>query len=125
VGCKTYDEAFKDFEPTAESLRRFEYDGEKRAEKPQIQCIYPFRQPAIKWDGTVLGCEFDYKYENPWGRIGEEKFSEIWNSPQAFELRGRIRKGNRDTFCDRHCPYQDRIQDDCNISCEEFRPLKF
>ena len=124
VGCKTHDEAFKDFEPTEESLRRFEYVGGSHRDKPPIQCIYPFRQPAIKWDGTVVGCEFDYKLESPLGKIGEQKFAEIWNSPQALKLRQSVRKGMKGTFCERHCPYQDRVQDDCYISCEEFRPLK-
>ena len=124
VGCKTHDETFKDYEPTVESLRRFEYDGETRTEKPPIQCIFPFRQPTIKWDGTVIGCEFDYKLENPWGNIGEQKFIEIWNSPPALELRNSIRKGMKGTFCERHCPYQDRIQDDSHLACEEFHPGK-
>jgi len=124
VGCKTYDEAFKDYEPTEEDLRRFEYDGETRSNKPPIQCTFPFRQPTIKWDGTVLGCEFDYNLESPWGKIGEQKFSEIWNTPQAQELRRSIRKGIKGTFCDRHCPFQDRVQDSCYISCKELRPFK-
>jgi radical SAM protein with 4Fe4S-binding SPASM domain len=124
VGCKPYDEAFRDFEPTEENLRRFEYEKGKRAQKPPIQCIYPFRQPAIKWDGTVIGCEFDYKLESPWGRIGERKFAEIWNNSQAQALRQKIRKDRKGTFCEHHCPYQDRVQDDCNISCREFRPIK-
>ena len=124
VGCKTHEEAFKDFEPTVENLRRFEYEGTKRIEQPPIQCIYPFRQPTIKWDGIVVGCEFDYLLESPWGKIGEEKFSEIWNSPKAQELRNSIRKGMKGTFCERHCPYQDRIQGDSHLTCLEFRSIK-
>jgi MoaA/NifB/PqqE/SkfB family radical SAM enzyme len=124
VGCKTQDEAFKDYEPTEENLRRFEYRDGKRTEKPPIQCIYPFRQPTIKWDGTVIGCEFDYKFEQPWGKIGEQAFSEIWNSPQALSLRQSTRKDRKGTFCEHHCPFQDRVQKDCYISCEEFRPIK-
>jgi radical SAM protein with 4Fe4S-binding SPASM domain len=123
VGCKIHDEAFKDYEPTAERLRRFEYDGEKRIEKAQIQCIYPFRQPTVKWDGTVVGCEFDYKLEFPWGKIGEKRFSEIWNGPEAIDLRHSIRKGTNDRFCGRHCPFQDRVQGNCYISCNEIRPI--
>lgn len=124
VGCKIHDEAFKDFEPTEERLRRFEYDGETRIQRPQIQCIYPFRQPAIKWDGTVVGCEFDYNLESPWGKIGDHKFEEIWNSRQALILRHSIRKGMKDTFCERQCPFQDRILDDCQLNYKELQPIK-
>lgn len=124
VGCKTQDNAFKDYEPTEEDLRRFEYKGDERRGKPPIQCIYPFRQPTIKWDGTVIACEFDYKLQSPWGKIGEQKFSQIWNSPQAQEIRQRIREGTAGTFCEAHCPYQDRIHDSSYIQCKELRPLR-
>lgn len=124
VGCKTHDEAFKDYEPTVGNLRRFEYDGERKTDKPQIQCIYPFRQPTIKWDGTVVGCEFDYKLEIPWGKIGEQKFPEIWNSPEALELRHCVRNRIIGQFCERHCPFQDRVQENCYLTCDEFRPLE-
>jgi MoaA/NifB/PqqE/SkfB family radical SAM enzyme len=124
VGCKTHYDAYQDFEPTKKNFRRFDYNGETRSDKPPIRCIYPFRQPAIKQDGTVIGCEFDYKLESPWGKIGEQKFLDIWNSPQARELRHSVRHGLKGTFCEKNCPYQDRVLDSCSISCIEFHPLK-
>jgi len=124
VGCKTHYELYRDYEPTEESLRRFAYNGETRADKPPIRCIYPFRQPTIKQDGTVIGCEFDYKLESPWGKIAEQKFSDIWNSPQARALRHSVRHGLKGTFCEKNCPYQDRVLDSCSISCKEFHPLE-
>jgi MoaA/NifB/PqqE/SkfB family radical SAM enzyme len=104
----------KNFGPTEKNLRRFEYKEGRRKEKPPIQCIYPFRQPTIKWDGTVIGCEFNYKFEQPWGKLGEQKFADIWN----------IQKGRKGTFCEQRCPFQDRVQDDCNISCKELHPTR-
>jgi len=124
VGCKTHDKAFRDFEPTAANLRRFEYDGGMREERPPLQCIFPMRQPTIKWDGTVIGCEFDYDVENPWGNIGEQEFADIWNSPLALELRHNIRSGKKSTFCEHHCPYQDRVRDSSSIQCKKLRPMK-
>jgi len=124
VGCKILDEAFRDFEPTRESLRRFVYEGGERIDKPSIKCIFPFRQPTIKWDGTVVGCEFDLDLENPFGRLDEQDFTEIWNFPQARALRRRIRKGIRGGFCEKHCPYQDRVQDGSAIQNLELRPLQ-
>lgn len=120
VGMRTHDESFRDYEPEEAAHRRFEYENGMRRKKPQIQCVYPFRQPLIKWDGTVVGCEFDFKFESSFGKIGERTFSEIWNSPPARRLRRRIRKGANDSFCERHCPFQDRIREDCYISCNEF-----
>jgi len=124
VGCKTWDESFRDFEPTREGLRRFEYEGRERRDRSPIECIFPFRQPTIKWDGTVIGCEFDYDLESPWGTIGKQKFAEIWNGPQARDLRRRIHRGKKGAFCERHCPYQDRIQDGSAIQNLELHPLQ-
>ena len=123
VGFLPHSEKFNNYEPAVEGMRRFEYEGPNRRRMPLIQCPYPFRQPTIFWDGTVVGCEFDYELEMPWGKIGEESFAEIWNSHDALKLRNSIRNGpNRPKFCHR-CPYQDRVQDSCVLSCNEIRPL--
>ncbi len=124
VGCKTTDDAFKDFEPTQADLRRFAYEGGARSDKPPIECIFPFRQPTIKWDGTVVGCEFDYDLEYPWGSLGEQMFAAIWNGSQAQNLRRQIHQGAKGVFCEKHCPYQDRVQDSSAIQNLELRPLK-
>jgi MoaA/NifB/PqqE/SkfB family radical SAM enzyme len=121
VGMQTYNETFKDFEPSEESLRRFKYEDTQRKRRPSIRCPFPFRQPTIQWDGTVVGCEYDYDVEMPWGNIGEEPFRRIWNNPQAKQLRRRIRDGERGRFCQRLCPYQDRVQNSSYLSCTELR----
>jgi len=124
VGCKTWDKSFRDFEPAQEGLRRFAYEGGERSDRPFIECIFPFRQPTIKWDGTVVGCEFDVDLESPWGNLGEHTFSEIWNGPQALDLRRSIHRRDLGVFCEKHCPYQDRVQEGSAIRNLELRPMK-
>jgi MoaA/NifB/PqqE/SkfB family radical SAM enzyme len=59
----------------------------------------------------VVGCEYDHELEMAFGKIGEQPFSEIWNSPKAMELRRSILEGrNRSPFCN-PCPYQNRAQE--------------
>jgi len=123
LGVETHSGKFKNYEPKEKSMRRFEYQGSSRRRRPAFQCIYPFRQPTIFWDGSLVGCEYDYDLQAPWGKIGEQNFVRLWNSPQAIELRRAIRKGlPRSEFC-RRCPYQDSVRDRPVLSCKELRPV--
>jgi radical SAM protein with 4Fe4S-binding SPASM domain len=123
VGSLCQTEGFKSYEPGEESMRRYEYKDDTRSARPPIQCPFPFRQPTVFWDGTVVGCEFDYNLQIPWGKIGEHDFGEIWNISQATRLRTSIRNGrDRPEFCSL-CPYQDRVQDSCILSARELRPI--
>lgn len=109
VACLTHGAPFEAYEPTEERLRRYDYDGSRRRRRPPVHCIFPFRQPTIFWDGTVVGCEFDYDLEAPWGKIGEESFARIWNNQRAAALRRMVRTGSgRPLFCSR-CTYQDAV----------------
>jgi MoaA/NifB/PqqE/SkfB family radical SAM enzyme len=122
VGMLTCSEKFEHYVPDQEEVRRFQYDGSIRLNKPPIWCPFPFRQPTIFWDGTVEGCEYDYIVEASWGKAGTQPFTKIWNSEAAVQLRRRIRKGlPKEGFC-RLCPYQDRIQDSSVLLCKELRP---
>jgi radical SAM protein with 4Fe4S-binding SPASM domain len=110
VGCLSHSEKFRDYEPAEKELRRYAYDGSSKRRRPFLKCPYPFRQPTVFWDGSVVGCEFDYEREAPWGKIGEQGFAEIWNSRSARNMRRLIGSGqNLPAFCDL-CPYQDRVQ---------------
>jgi len=119
VGMQTYNEKFREFEPDDGDLRRFQYDEAERRRRTPVQCPFPFRQPTIQWDGTVVGCEYDYDLEMPWGNINETSFRKIWNSAKAKALRRSIRAGQRGPFCRRLCPYQDRVQDSSFLVCKE------
>ena len=107
---------FEDYEPSEKHMRRYEYEGTVKRKLPPIQCSYPFRQPTVFWDGTIVGCEFDNDLEIPLGKVGVQSFLEIWNGSAAVRLRSLIRRGpTRPDFCT-ICPFQDRIQDSCVLS---------
>jgi MoaA/NifB/PqqE/SkfB family radical SAM enzyme len=123
VGCLSSSNEFKNYEPVEDSKCRYEYNGAHRIPKPFFKCSYPFRQPTFFWDGTIVGCEFDYDLTASWGKIGEDNFKKIWNSSRAVKLRNTIRRERRDilpSFCSL-CPYQDRVQNSCILSCKELR----
>ena len=122
LGCLSRSDKYRNYEPSDESVRRFEYSGSSRVRKGLLQCPFPFRQPIVFWDGTVVGCEYDHDLELAFGKIGERNFAEIWNSPAALKLRRSIRAGyGRPYFC-QNCPYQDRAQKGSEIFCKELRP---
>ena len=112
IGDLTANTPFDKFETTDTDMRRYVY-GEnegKRKKKPEIKCPFPFRQPTVFWDGTVVGCEFDYETTNSWGKIGDRPFTEIWNSVSALRHRTAIlNRKHRPIFCS-SCPYRDRVQ---------------
>jgi radical SAM protein with 4Fe4S-binding SPASM domain len=124
LGCLAHSERFKDFEPSQKGVRRFEYADSSRLTGSLIRCPFPFRQPIIFWDGTVVGCEYDQEGEMSFGKIGKQNFAEIWNSPKALKLRRSIREGGgRPLFCE-DCPYRDRMKEGSEILCKELRPLQ-
>lgn len=120
LGCLVGREEFRQFEPETTELRRFQPGDSPRAPSP-FRCPFPFRQPTVFWDGTVVGCEFDYNLEEPWGRIGEQPFREIWNSPRARALRNRLRRSDGAEFC-HHCPYRHRAQEGSVVISRRLRP---
>ena len=123
VGDFTVNAPFKTFEPLRKNMRRYGKEGKTGRRKPLFKCPYPFRQPTIFWDGTLVGCEFDYSLQMPWGKIKEQNFVEIWNNSKAKRLRTSIKNGRgRPDFCTR-CPYQDRVRDNCVLSTKELRPI--
>jgi MoaA/NifB/PqqE/SkfB family radical SAM enzyme len=110
---------FNKFEPSSVSMRRYAGKGTTHRPNSFPRCPYPFRQPTIFWDGTVVGCEFDYDFENSWGMVGEKRLAHIWNCPEARDLRKGIRKGKyRASFC-RICPYKGRHEGGTVLYCVE------
>jgi radical SAM protein with 4Fe4S-binding SPASM domain len=123
LGCMTQDEKYREYEPSTKDMKRFEYAGSSRVSGSLIQCPFPVRQPIIFCDGTVVGCEFDSDLVRAFGKIGRQSFREIWNSPNAIELRRSIRtKCNRPAFCI-NCPYQDGVRRGTQLLNKELRPL--
>jgi MoaA/NifB/PqqE/SkfB family radical SAM enzyme len=124
LGALIENKSFRDFEPELARMRRFEYHDSIRKRRPPVKCPYPFRQPTVFWDGTLVGCEYDYDLLMPWGRLDHQSFDSAWNHIRAQTMRRSIREGpGRPKFCDA-CPYRDRVQDACVLACKELRPLQ-
>jgi radical SAM protein with 4Fe4S-binding SPASM domain len=124
LGCLVNSESFKDYEPKVKNMRRFEYAVDTGKKGRFSKCLFPFRQPIVFWDGTVVGCEYDHDLEMSFGKVGEQSFADLWNSPNALKLRRSIKRiHERAVFCSR-CPYEGRVQDGTALFCKELRPLR-
>jgi MoaA/NifB/PqqE/SkfB family radical SAM enzyme len=121
LGCMVGNEEFQQFEPLDPEFRRFPPTDSSRSPS-RFRCPFPYRQPTVFWDGTVVGCEFDYDVEEPWGRIGEQPFGEIWNGARARALRNRLRCAEGAAFC-RRCPYRHRAQEGSVVLSRELRSV--
>jgi MoaA/NifB/PqqE/SkfB family radical SAM enzyme len=120
LGCLSHGEEYGSFEPERRELRRFEHDGEGRRRRGAFRCEFPFRQPTVFWDGTVVGCEYDHERERAFGKVGERPFRELWNGGNARALRREVRRARGGAgFCG-DCPYQDRVQDGSDLYRREF-----
>jgi MoaA/NifB/PqqE/SkfB family radical SAM enzyme len=123
IGCLPGSEQYHAYEPSEKGLRRFRKKGDTASKPMPVKCPFPFRQPTIFWDGTLVGSEHDFKMELPFGTIGEKPFSILWNGPQAIQLRKRLRKGHdRPSFC-AHCPHEDKMRRSAELFCREFKSL--
>lgn len=123
LGCLTKDEKYNDYEPVEKKMRRFEYSGSPRDRNKLTECIFPFRQPIVFWDGTVVGCEYDHNLDYAFGKIGEQSFADIWNSPRAVELRKNIRSNRNKTIFCTQCPYERRSREGTALYCKELNPI--
>ena len=122
LGCLTWSGRFGDYEASGGLARKQAGADSGMTQRPPVQCNFPFRQPTIFWDGTLVGCEFDYNLEAPFGKIGERPFMEMWNGEPAVALRRSIRKGlARPAFCSL-CPYTERGSLGTVLLTKELRP---
>lgn len=122
LGCLVKGEKFNEYAPAEKNMRRFEYSGSAGNGQKLSECIFPFRQPIIFWDGTVVGCEYDHNLDYAFGKIGETPFAHIWNGPKAVALRKNIRSGSNKTgFCSQ-CPYEGRSREGTALYCKELSP---
>lgn len=124
LGCLVKGEKFNEYEPAKKSMRRFDYSGSSTDRNKLTECIFPFRQPIIFWDGTVVGCEYDHNLDYAFGKIGEKSFADMWNSPRAVELRKNIHsKHSRAGFCSQ-CPYEGRSREGTALYCKELNSIE-
>jgi MoaA/NifB/PqqE/SkfB family radical SAM enzyme len=123
LGCLVGTDKFGAFEPSEKKWKRFEYARLSGISKRSLQCIFPFRQPYVFWDGSVVGCEYDHDHEAVFGKIGEQHFRDLWNGPSALALRRSIRKNlNRPAFC-LQCPFEGNVRRGTELFCKELRPF--
>lgn len=87
----------------------------------RVRCPFPFRQPTVFQDGTVVACEFDYNEECALGSLTASPFRELWNSDTAIAIRRALRKRDREfpAFC-RRCPFPDARRGDCVLYARAF-----
>ena len=110
----------RQFAPKAGKLRWYRYNKGFSADKTvrKYWCRFPWTKPTLFADGTIISCEFDLKYEVPFGNINEQSFDEIWFSEKAEKFRKAFQK-NRDQFpfCD-DCVYDYTTFDGCVLAAE-------
>jgi radical SAM protein with 4Fe4S-binding SPASM domain len=121
---KLDDENYDQYKIGKYSLERLENNGHGHSRNALAHCTYPFRQPAVLCDGTVVACEYDYDMDFSWGRIGNAPFRSMWNSQEAIGMRRDIRSGHKQTAFCRRCPYQDLQGNSCVLSGIELQPLR-
>ncbi len=70
------------------------------------KCHLPFREIAIKFDGSVMMCCMDWQREAIMGQFPEQTYKQIWNGPLFDKVRKMLYQGRRDLLspCDR-CNY--------------------
>jgi len=110
LGCLPNRPEFDTLEPRYQGLRRFGTNRKNSSEGKTFRCAFPFRQPTVFWDGTLVGCEFDYELSHAWGNVNDAEFSALWNSPVARQHRFSLHNGGKKpSFC-ASCPYTGRGQ---------------
>ncbi|MBD3415074.1 MAG: radical SAM protein [Candidatus Aminicenantes bacterium] len=81
-------------------------------------CRFPWTKPTLFPDGTIISCEFDFRYEHAFGNINQKSFDQIWFSPKAHSFRKQFQK-DRDAFdfC-KHCVYDYKLIPGCVLEWE-------
>ncbi len=108
------------FAPLNQKYRWYQYRDNFKTDrrKQKYWCRFPWTKPTLFADGTIIFCEFDFRYEHPLGNIKRESFDEIWFGEKAHELRQRFQK-NRDNFNFCHdCVYDYKLIDGCVLERE-------
>lgn len=108
------------YAPVQKKYRWYSYQkGFKVSRKPKkYWCRFPWTKPTLFPDGTILSCEFDFKYEQSFGNINEKTFDAIWFSPETADFRRKFQK-NRGVFnfC-KDCVYDYKLIPGCVLEWE-------
>ena len=110
----------KRFAPEDERFRWYRYlpgyVADRRVEK--YDCKFPWTKPTLFPDGEVLACEFDLRYEHPFGNIRRESFRDIWFGPRAAAFRETFRAKRDDIRYCRDCVYDYKLFFGCVVEWE-------
>jgi MoaA/NifB/PqqE/SkfB family radical SAM enzyme len=123
LGCLVRSDQYGGFVPDQPEFSRFSPDRKRRRPKKEPFCIFPFRQPVVHNDGTLIGCEYDLDRSKAFGNAARDSFRLIWNSPNAVSLRRAIHRGETDGLFCRDCPFRGRVRDGVEISITSFRRM--
>ena len=108
------------FAPETKKYRWYRYhpDFVPDREPKKYNCRFPWTKPTLFPDGTIISCEFDFRYEHPFGNINTQSFKEIWFGRKIQQFRKQFRKDrDRFAFC-RDCVYDYKLIDGCVIDWE-------
>lgn len=79
--------------PVLDEYRRFEYtDGDDgRVKVERNPCKHLWQNPAIRWDGSINPCAYDFEGIHPLGDVKESSFRSIWRGDAYRAMRERFR----------------------------------
>jgi radical SAM protein with 4Fe4S-binding SPASM domain len=108
------------YAPNQKKYRWYSYQkGYRVNPKPKkYWCRFPWTKPTLFPDGTIISCEFDFKYEQAFGNINQQSFDQIWFSSRAKAFRNKFHK-DRDgfAFC-KNCVYDYKLIPGCVLEWE-------
>jgi radical SAM protein with 4Fe4S-binding SPASM domain len=108
------------FAPDSKKYRWYRYHPDfSPSKKPKkYNCRFSWTKPTLFPDGTIIACEFDFKYEQSFGNIKTQTFKDIWFGPKIKRFRKQFLK-NRDRFdfC-KDCVYDYKLIEGCVIEWE-------
>lgn len=97
------------FETTQKALERDnawipdipEYIVTSTKRQKRIGCMFPWTEPVINWDGSILPCCAVYSEKYAFGNILENSFRHIWNNEMYVAARKEILgiKNEKETIC--------------------------
>ncbi|MFQ6037395.1 MAG: SPASM domain-containing protein [Candidatus Aminicenantales bacterium] len=108
------------FAPQTRKYRWYRYRPDFSLDRRprRYRCKFPWTKPTLFPDGTIIACEYDYRYEHPFGNITTQSFEEIWFGPRARAFRKQFRR-DRDSilFC-RDCVFDHKLIEGCVLEWE-------